>query len=93
MPTTTTTTSTRPAMTEADLFDLLQRGKLEQVCPGCGRNEAAGSFCTRCYRPTGPDDWLRNNDKAERDARLMAVETPYTPPKRGSKAKVVRDAH
>jgi hypothetical protein len=42
----------------ADLLHDLQAGRLSQRCPGCGTVEAAGSYCTRCYRPAGPDEWI-----------------------------------
>ncbi len=46
--------------------DDLQRGKLEQSCPDCGRWEAAGSYCSKCYRPMGAVDWYRNGDQTRR---------------------------
>jgi hypothetical protein len=42
----------------ADLLHDLQAGRLSQRCPGCGTVEAAGSYCTRCYRPTGAAEWF-----------------------------------
>lgn len=46
---------TLPAHIAADL----RAGKLSQRCPTCGTVEAAGAYCTRCYRPAGPADWFR----------------------------------
>ncbi len=65
----------------AETAELLRTGKLEQTCPECGRVEAAGAYCSGCSRQTGPDDWYRNNDQAER--RQRAPENPRTPVKRG----------
>jgi len=61
----------------------LQRAKLEQACPDCGRWEAAGSYCSGCLRPMGPDDWYRNGDEDRRAvARQQAAGKATTPPKR-----------
>jgi hypothetical protein len=45
---------------EADprLSALLLAGRLGQTCPACGAGEAAGFYCTACYSPTGPAEWL-----------------------------------
>jgi len=37
---------------------MLQAGRLSQRCP-CETSEAAGNYCTRCGRATGPADWFR----------------------------------
>jgi hypothetical protein len=60
----------------------LQRGRLEQACPDCGRWEAAGSYCSGCDRAMGPDDWYPNGSAAGRArARQKAPLAPRTPPK------------
>lgn len=52
---------------DAGTAALLNAGKLEQVCPDCRTREAAGSHCTNCTRPTGPDDWrLTERSDAQR---------------------------
>lgn len=38
--------------------ELVQRGRLTQICPACGVVEAAGSYCTRCRRPMTESDWF-----------------------------------
>ena len=43
----------------ADIAADLRAGKLSQRCPTCGTVEAAGAYCTRCYRPAGPAEWFR----------------------------------
>jgi len=58
---------------------LLERGKLEQTCRTCGRWEAAHFACSWCWRPTGPDDWYRNGDLAERHGRMPATPPPNPP--------------
>ncbi len=50
----------------ADISERLRAGKLEQACPDCGVWEAAGAYCTGCYRPMGPDDWYSNGDETRR---------------------------
>uniref|UniRef100_A0A6M3ITY7 Uncharacterized protein n=1 Tax=viral metagenome TaxID=1070528 RepID=A0A6M3ITY7_9ZZZZ len=58
----------------------LRRGRLEQACPECGRWEAAGAYCSACYRPMGPGDWYRNGDESRRAvAHQKAVEKARTP--------------
>lgn len=52
-----------------DTLALLQAGKLEQACPVCGTREAAGYYCSKCSRPTGPDDW---RPTARSDAQMAA---------------------
>lgn len=44
---------------DAETARLLQAGRLEQRCPDCGRDEAAGYYCSGCARPTGPAEWYR----------------------------------
>lgn len=34
-----------------------EEGRLEQRCPACGLQEAAGLACSRCATPTGVADW------------------------------------
>ena len=58
---------------------LLERGKLEQTCPSCGRWEAAHFYCSWCQRPSGPEDWYRNGNLAERHGRMPAT-PPADPP-------------
>ena len=58
---------------------LLERGKLEQTCRSCGRWEAAHFACSWCGRLTGPDDWYRNGNLAERHGRMPAS-APAEPP-------------
>lgn len=41
-------------------LDQLRAGKLAQRCDPCGITEAAGHFCTKCGRRTGPADWFVN---------------------------------
>jgi hypothetical protein len=57
---------------------------LEQACFDCGRWEAAHFYCSRCFLPTGPDDWYPwGSDTARRQAaRAAAAEKGHTPPKR-----------
>ena len=62
-----------------DVMRLLLGGKLEQTCPACGRWEAAHWYCSWCWSKTGPADWYRNYDFAERNARRPA-EPPDKPP-------------
>ena len=40
-----------------EIFSLLSHGKLEQVCPECGREEAAHWYCSQCLRQMQPTDW------------------------------------
>lgn len=49
--------------------NVLRNSKLEQSCPDCGRWEAAGSYCSGCYRPMTAADWYPNGTK---DARAVA---------------------
>jgi hypothetical protein len=43
--------------TDADLL----AGRLSQRCPACGTVEAAGAYCTRCYRRAGPTEWFKQD--------------------------------
>lgn len=54
------------------------RGK-EQMCPNCGRWEAAHRYCSWCFRPMTEADWYRNGDATERQSR-MPKEAPADPP-------------
>ena len=73
----------RVAAIPADVAKKLQDGKLEQACPDCGRWEAAGSYCSGCDRPMGPDDWYGNGDLTRRAvARHAATEKAQTRGKR-----------
>jgi hypothetical protein len=73
-------------MTAAET-SLLQAGRLEQVCSGCGRSEAAGFYCTGCTAPMGPADWHRRpvseagraGLQKARAARLQQTGAPQTP--------------
>jgi hypothetical protein len=67
------------AAVSADAQAQLQAGKLEQMCPDCGRWSAATHYCSWCFRPMGPDDWYRNGDQAQRAAR-MPMTVPANPP-------------
>jgi hypothetical protein len=71
----TETTGTIDAETAAQL----QAGKLEQMCPDCGRWSAATHYCSWCFRSMGPADWYRNGDKAQRAARMPKA-APANPP-------------
>lgn len=42
---------------------------LEQVCPDCGRREAAGGMCSRCFRAMTAADW---RETARTDAQVEA---------------------
>ncbi len=71
-------------MTPDEIALALQRGKLEQACPVCGRWEAAGGHCSKCFRVMGPDDWYPNGDLGRRAlARQTAAGQATTPLKRG----------
>jgi hypothetical protein len=68
----------------------LRQGKLETTCPVCHLWEAASWYCSGCLRRSGPDDWYRNGDQAERDRRGARRDTrerrarnSATPHKRG----------
>ena len=64
-----------PAETRA----LLQAGKLEQMCPDCGRWSAADHYCSNCFRDMSPVDWYKNAVAAERAARMPRT-APINPP-------------
>ncbi len=68
----------QPLILDAETAKQLERGKLEQTCRSCGRWEAAHFYCSWCQRPTGPEDWYRNWNLAERRERMPA--TPPTDP-------------
>jgi hypothetical protein len=63
----------------AETRELLQRGKLEQTCPDCGRWEAASYYCSWCARVMTAADWYRNGDKIQRAARMPKA-APANPP-------------
>jgi hypothetical protein len=63
----------------AETRELLQAGKLEQMCGACGRWEAAHWSCSWCGSPTGPADWYRNGDREQREARMPKT-APANPP-------------
>jgi hypothetical protein len=70
--------------------DDLQRGRLEQSCP-CGRWEAAGAYCSKCYRPMGSADYYVNGDLKRRGAgRQEPPPSPTTPHKRPSERSSAR---
>ncbi len=60
-------------MSEAE--ELLRAGRLEQVCPVCGRAEAAGYYCTGCLRPMTESDWrsVRSESRAAASAKALAA--------------------
>jgi hypothetical protein len=62
----------------ADIADALREGRLSQRCPACGTVEAAGFYCTRCYRPAGPEEWFRQE-------RGRPASEPQKPPENGIK--------
>jgi hypothetical protein len=71
--------SPHPAATlPADIADALREGRLSQRCPACGTVEAAGFYCTRCYRPAGPEEWFRQE-------RGRPASEPQKPPENGIK--------
>jgi len=44
-----------------------------QTCPDCGRDEAAHWYCSACYLPMGPADWVPTvQSEAALHARLLA---------------------
>jgi hypothetical protein len=61
--------------------DQLQRGRLEQSCV-CGRWEAAGAYCSGCYRSMGPEDWYANGDLTRRGADRQEPRGEATTPHR-----------
>ena len=69
----------QPLIPDAETARQLERGKLEQTCRSCGRWEAAHFACSWCQRPTGPEDWYRNGNLAERHGRMPAT-PPADPP-------------
>jgi methionyl-tRNA synthetase len=62
-------TKNRALDISADIERLLVAGRLSQRCPGCGLREAAGFYCSRCCRPTGPADWRRGDTRSDSDVR------------------------
>ena len=64
----------RLASIPAELAAELVAGRLSQRCPDCGITEAAGGYCTKCDRLTGPADWFRGTSrKAQGDASRARV--------------------
>jgi len=63
--------------------ELLQAGRLSQVCPDCGLQEAAGAYCTRCLRPMSEQDWQSSATEAQQAAlaraRLARQDAPRPP--------------
>jgi hypothetical protein len=58
----------------AAVADDLLKGHLSQRCPVCGITEAAGGYCTKCDRRTGPADWFRGTSrKTQGDASRARV--------------------
>jgi hypothetical protein len=54
----------------ADIAADLVAGRLSQRCEPCGITEAAGGYCSRCGRQTGPADWFRQAaSEAQQTAR------------------------
>lgn len=68
-----------PIEMSAETRELLQRGKLEQTCPACGRWEAASHYCSWCARAMTPADWYRNGDKVQRATRMPKVAPAVAP--------------
>jgi len=66
-----------PSLPAAIADDLL-KGHLSQHCPVCGITEAAGGYCTKCDRRTGPADWFRQT-------RGRPVSGPQKTPENGLK--------
>ena len=66
-----------PAIPAAIADDLL-KWRLSQHCPVCGITEAAGGYCTKCDRRTGPADWFRQT-------RGRPVSGPQKTPENGLK--------
>ena len=64
---------------DAETARLLQAGRLEQVCPDCGRREAAGHYCTGCARPTGSAEWYKPEASASRAASLVKAQAKRHP--------------
>jgi hypothetical protein len=64
----------------AAIADDLLKGHLSQHCPDCGITEAAGGYCTKCDRLTGPADWFHGTSrKTQGDAsRARAHSTTET---------------
>jgi hypothetical protein len=62
----------------AAIADDLLKGHLSQHCPVCGITEAAGGYCTKCDRRTGPADWFRQT-------RGRPVSGPQKTPENGLK--------
>jgi hypothetical protein len=61
-----------PSIPEA-IAVLFSHGKLEQVCPNCGLEEAASWYCSRCLRESVPAEWRTWADiHPERAAALRA---------------------
>ncbi len=58
--------------------ELQARGRLSQRCP-CGVTEAAGSYCTSCLRPMGPEDWGVDDRKARPDGSQLPPSAPEAP--------------
>ena len=47
----------QPLILDAETAKQLARGHLEQVCPDCGRREAAHPYCSGCLLSLTPADW------------------------------------
>jgi hypothetical protein len=64
-----------------ELYRALVNGRLWQLCPVCGRSDAAGWFCgSKEGHPTGPADWFPNKELSERlKARGPLPENRLTP--------------
>ena len=68
-----------PPNLSPEIATALRAGKLEQMCPDCGRWSAATWRCSWCFRAIGPADWYLNGDLEERAARLPKA-APANPP-------------
>ena len=47
----------QPLILDSETALLLERGKLEQTCPDCGRREGGHPYCSGCFLPLTSADW------------------------------------
>jgi hypothetical protein len=62
-----------------EIAKALVAGKLEQMCPACGRWSAATWTCSWCFRAMEPTDWYLNGGREERAGRMPKA-APANPP-------------
>jgi hypothetical protein len=62
---------------------------LEQLCPDCGRLEAAGGFCSGCYRRMGPTDWRKAELSDAQRAGLARLNERRSPSEKSRSAATV----